>query len=109
MVKTIAVMGSTGSIGRQTLDVVKANPEKVKIAALAANTNDELLEQQIVAFNPDIAGVADGCCHSGYKGSSGKLNGIVLRPCQIKNHLLHFLGEYVKRNSRSGYARSLRA
>ena len=59
MVKTIAVMGSTGSIGRQTLDVVKANPEKVKIAALAANTNDELLEQQIVAFNPDIAAVYD--------------------------------------------------
>ena len=59
MVKTIAVMGSTGSIGRQTLDVVKANPEKVKIAALAANTNDELLEQQIIAFNPDIAAVYD--------------------------------------------------
>ena len=59
MLKTIAVMGSTGSIGRQTLDVVKANPEKVKIAALAANTNDELLEQQIIAFNPDIAAVYD--------------------------------------------------
>ena len=59
MIKTIAVMGSTGSIGRQTLDVVKANPEKVKIEALAAHNNDELLEQQIRAFNPDIAAIFD--------------------------------------------------
>lgn len=59
MMKTIAVMGSTGSIGRQTLDVVKANPEKVKIGALAANGNDELMEEQIRKFNPDIAAVFD--------------------------------------------------
>ena len=59
MVKTIAVMGSTGSIGRQTLDVARANPEQVKIGALAAHNNDELLEQQISEFNPDIAAVFD--------------------------------------------------
>ena len=59
MMKKIAVMGSTGSIGRQTLDVVKANPEKVSIGALAAHANDELLEQQIRTFNPDIAAVFD--------------------------------------------------
>ena len=59
MIKTIAVMGSTGSIGRQTLDVANANPDKIKIAALAANTNDELLEQQIRIFNPDIAAIFD--------------------------------------------------
>ena len=57
MVKTIAVMGSTGSIGRQTLDVARANPEQVNIGALAAHNNDELLEQQISEFNPDIAAV----------------------------------------------------
>lgn len=59
MMKTIAVMGSTGSIGRQTLDVARANPDKIKLAALAANTNDELLEKQIRIFKPDIAAIFD--------------------------------------------------
>ena len=51
MLKTIAILGSTGSIGRQTLDVAKANPDKIRIGALAANANVELLEQQIKTFN----------------------------------------------------------
>lgn len=59
MTKTIAVMGSTGSIGRQTLDVAKANPDKIKIGALAAHANDEFLEQQIRIFKPDIAAIFD--------------------------------------------------
>lgn len=53
--KKIAVLGSTGSIGTQTLDVVKAHQDFLKIEVLAANNNDELLEQQIKQFQPSIA------------------------------------------------------
>jgi 1-deoxy-D-xylulose-5-phosphate reductoisomerase len=52
-VKRLAVLGSTGSIGRQTLDVVKAMPERFKIIGLAAGQNLELLSQQIAGFKPD--------------------------------------------------------
>lgn len=58
-IKNIAVLGSTGSIGKQTLEVAAANPERVKIKSLAANTSDELLEEQIKLFNPDIVALAD--------------------------------------------------
>ena len=44
--KTIAILGSTGSIGTQTLDVVRANGD-IQVAALAAGKNIKLLEQQI--------------------------------------------------------------
>lgn len=57
--KNIAVLGSTGSIGEQTLDVVRSNPEKLKIKALAANTNDELIEKQIKEFQPDVVALYD--------------------------------------------------
>lgn len=57
--KNITLLGSTGSIGKQTLDVARANSDKVKIRALAANTSDELIEQQIKEFNPEIVALKD--------------------------------------------------
>ena len=56
--KTIAILGSTGSIGTQTLDVVRANGD-IQVAALAAGKNIKLLEQQIREFHPRLAAVAD--------------------------------------------------
>ncbi|MFQ5427869.1 MAG: 1-deoxy-D-xylulose-5-phosphate reductoisomerase [Thermodesulfobacteriota bacterium] len=50
--KTLAVLGSTGSIGRSTLDVVRANPERFSVSALSAGLNMELLKEQIEEFNP---------------------------------------------------------
>lgn len=50
--KTIAVLGSTGSIGRQTLDVVRAFPDEFRIAGLAAGNNIELLISQVECFRP---------------------------------------------------------
>ncbi|MFQ5480113.1 MAG: 1-deoxy-D-xylulose-5-phosphate reductoisomerase [Thermodesulfobacteriota bacterium] len=50
--KSITVLGSTGSIGRSTLDVVRANPHKFTVRALAAGRNIELLKTQIEEFNP---------------------------------------------------------
>lgn len=57
--KKISVLGSTGSIGRQTLEVVQKNPDKLKIVALAAYKNDKLLEEQIGLCNPDLAVLVD--------------------------------------------------
>ena len=54
--KTIAVLGSTGSIGTQTLDVARANGD-LKIAALAAGRNVKLLEKQIREFSPKVVAV----------------------------------------------------
>ena len=57
MERTISVLGSTGSIGTQTLDIAERNG--YKISALSANKNITLLEQQIRKFHPHIAAVSD--------------------------------------------------
>ncbi len=57
--KNISVLGSTGSIGRQTLEVAAANPDKLKIKVLAAHKSDKILEEQINQFNPDFAVLTD--------------------------------------------------
>lgn len=57
--KNIAVLGSTGSIGTQTLAVVRSHPELFHISVLAANSSDELLEQQIREFEPELAVLSD--------------------------------------------------
>ncbi len=56
LMKTIAVLGATGSIGTQTLEVARANKD-IKIAALAAGRNIKLLEAQIREFSPRMAAV----------------------------------------------------
>ncbi|MFC1992913.1 1-deoxy-D-xylulose-5-phosphate reductoisomerase [Chloroflexota bacterium] len=53
-IKQIAVLGSTGSIGQQTLDVVRALPHKFRIIGLAAARNANLLATQIDEFKPDF-------------------------------------------------------
>ena len=50
--KRIVVLGATGSIGRQTLDIVRAFPEEFEVIGLAAGTNVELLAQQMQEFHP---------------------------------------------------------
>ena len=52
IVKQLAILGSTGSIGRQTLEVVRAFPQRFRILALAAGKNTSLLERQIKEFKP---------------------------------------------------------
>lgn len=57
--KRLAILGSTGSIGRSTLDVVERNKENFRVVALAAGRNIDLLDQQIRRFNPEMVAVAD--------------------------------------------------
>ena len=54
--KYIAILGSTGSIGTQTLEVVRAQQD-IKVTALSAGDNIDLLEQQIREFRPALAAV----------------------------------------------------
>jgi 1-deoxy-D-xylulose-5-phosphate reductoisomerase len=58
-VKTISVLGSTGSIGTQTLEVVAASQGKLKIYALTAHSNIDLLEKQIRLCRPALAVMMD--------------------------------------------------
>lgn len=58
MSKKIALLGSTGSIGTQVLDIVRIYPDRFRIIALTAGKNRELLEQQITEFSPEIAVIA---------------------------------------------------
>jgi 1-deoxy-D-xylulose-5-phosphate reductoisomerase len=57
--KRIAIFGSTGSIGRQALDVIAANPSLFSAEILTAQTNDELLIQQALQFNPAAVVIVD--------------------------------------------------
>lgn len=57
--KRIAIFGSTGSIGRQALDVIAANPTLFTAEVLTAQTNDELLVQQALQFHPNIVVIGD--------------------------------------------------
>jgi 1-deoxy-D-xylulose-5-phosphate reductoisomerase len=50
--KKLAILGSTGSIGRQTLEVVRQFPERFKVVSLSCETNTELLKKQILEFRP---------------------------------------------------------
>jgi 1-deoxy-D-xylulose-5-phosphate reductoisomerase len=55
--KAIAILGSTGSIGVNTLDVVRQSPSRFRVVALAAGSNTELLRQQIEEFRPKVVSV----------------------------------------------------
>ena len=53
--RTLAIMGSTGSIGRQALDVVRQHPDMLRVGMLCANNSWELLAQQAIEFRPEYA------------------------------------------------------
>lgn len=59
MKQRIALLGSTGSIGVQTLDIVRENPEQFEITALVANRNWEQLAQQAIEFDADCVVIGD--------------------------------------------------
>jgi len=57
--KRIAIFGSTGSIGTQALDVIAANTDKFSVEVLTAQTNDSLLIEQALQFNPNCVVIGD--------------------------------------------------
>ena len=59
MKKNITILGSTGSIGKNALEIIDKFKEKFNVAGLSVNKNIDLLEEQIKKFNPELAAVYD--------------------------------------------------
>jgi 1-deoxy-D-xylulose-5-phosphate reductoisomerase len=57
--RSLTILGSTGSVGTQALDVVRRNPDRFKVVGLAGHTNQELLVGQIREFLPPFVAIAD--------------------------------------------------
>ena len=57
--KKVSILGSTGSIGTQTLEVISGFPEKFEVIALGAGTNTSLLGRQVKKYQPKLAVVKD--------------------------------------------------
>ncbi len=57
--KNIAILGSTGSIGTQALEVIRDNPDKFEVFALTANNNIDLLIEQACKFQPNVVAIAN--------------------------------------------------
>ena len=55
--KTISILGSTGSIGVNTLDVVRQNRDRFTVAAMVAGSNVELFAEQVHEFKPSLVSV----------------------------------------------------
>ena len=70
--RQITILGSTGSIGTQTLDIIRENPDKFRASALTAGSNWELLGRQALEFRPDTVVIAD---ESGYAPLNEMLSG----------------------------------
>jgi 1-deoxy-D-xylulose-5-phosphate reductoisomerase len=58
--KRVTILGSTGSVGISTLDVIAAHPGEFKVAGLAAGSNAQLMESQIKTFKPEAVYLRDG-------------------------------------------------
>lgn len=63
----LVLLGSTGSIGRQTLEIARMHQDKIKIKALAAGSNGKLFAQQIAEFKPEIAYIKDKSAYEAIK------------------------------------------
>ena len=69
--KGVAILGSTGSVGRQTLDVLRRMPGHFRVVALAGGANHTLLEDQSREFHPDLVWCQDGGRHMEIKAAAG--------------------------------------
>ena len=58
--KKVAILGSTGSIGRSALAVVDAHPTRLKVVSLAAGDNASLLAEQVARYRPEVVAMASG-------------------------------------------------
>lgn len=67
--KNIALFGSTGSIGTQALDVIRANPDLFQVDILTAQTNADLLIKQALEFNPNAVVIGDEKKYDGIKAA----------------------------------------
>ena len=76
--QTLTILGSTGSIGVSTLDVVSRHPDKFQIFALAGHSQVEKLTEQCRQFAPKFAVVADETCANELRKQLGSLKTEIL-------------------------------
>src|SRR5207245_289326 len=74
--RTLAILGSTGSIGTQALDVVRRSPDRFRVVGLAAATSHELLVGQIREFMPPVVAIADQEAAAEISRSLGQVRGV---------------------------------
>lgn len=66
-VRSVSILGSTGSIGANTVDLIKRTPERFDVVALSANSNVEELSRQAIELNAEMAVVANPDCYADLK------------------------------------------
>ena len=74
--RTLAILGSTGSIGTQALDVVRRNPDRFRVVGLGAGTSHELLVGQVREFTPPLVAIADEDAAVELKEALGAIRGV---------------------------------
>src|SRR3989442_8286204 len=74
--RSLAILGSTGSIGTQALDVVRRNPDRFKVLGLGAGSSHELLVGQVREFRPPIVAIADEKAASQLTAKLGGIRGV---------------------------------
>ncbi len=90
MIKTLSILGSTGTIGRNTLDIIAQEKDRYKIIALTANNNIELLCRQALEFDAKIIAFED---ESLYPRAQELLSGSKIKIFTGKNSLVDAAGE----------------
>lgn len=94
MHKTVTILGSTGSIGRQALDVIAASPEEYRVYALTANSSAKLLVEQALRFRPEYVALADV---SKYKEVQTALQGSEIKVLRGFEAIIDLAGQRVDR------------
>ena len=67
--KSVTLLGSTGSVGSQTIDLLEREPERYRVVALTANRNVEKLSRQARALRPEFVAIADSECYDDLKAN----------------------------------------
>ena len=78
--RTLAILGSTGSIGRSALAVVDAHPSRLRVAALAAGDNATLLVEQAARYRPAMVALASGEAAARFRAAGGNAAALVCGP-----------------------------
>jgi 1-deoxy-D-xylulose-5-phosphate reductoisomerase len=78
-VKRLAILGSTGSIGRSALAVVDAHPSRLKVVALAAGDNAPLLAEQVRQYQPEVVAMATGWGVDRLRAACGADAGVTMK------------------------------
>jgi 1-deoxy-D-xylulose-5-phosphate reductoisomerase len=76
--RTLCILGSTGSVGTQALDVVRRHPDRFRVVGLAAGANHDLLVGQVREFMPPLVAIADDESAAEMKARLGSLRGVEL-------------------------------